>query len=266
VRLASLRSGAADRHPTNMAKVPGASADIKRRSPSSLGSQDIGPSSAGSGPAVLSLHPPPSRGQHRRACQARPWGPRRGSGALPPATRLGAPAGPPRPGRAQRGGPLGTMRRTSVAGGTGPPGAAGRVPAGRLRTDAGHLSVVHRAVGAHRPAVASDVAGDGRDRPSLGGQCVDLHVVSLCEQGAGLLDAVAWTSSASVGPHPSGWTCRQVPAGLLTWGVSVIDPGDIPVITDPTTESGGSADASDSMACLGCCRESSGRPSWSRGS
>lgn len=34
------------------------------------------------------------------------------------------------------------------------------------------------------------------------------------------------------GPAPSGWTCRQVPTGLLTWVLSLIGPGDIPVITD----------------------------------
>jgi hypothetical protein len=80
---------------------------------------------------------------------------------------------------------------------------------------------------AHRPAVASDVPGDGRDRPSPGGECVDLHVVSLCEHGAGLL--LLWLRHHQHrGPHPVPGGPASGPGGAAHlgtfsdqgWGVS----------------------------------------------
>jgi site-specific recombinase XerD len=42
-------------------------------------------------------------------------------------------------------------------------------------------------VRADRLAIAPEVAGDGRDRPTSPGECVDFHVFSLCEHGPGPL-------------------------------------------------------------------------------
>jgi hypothetical protein len=42
-------------------------------------------------------------------------------------------------------------------------------------------------IGADRLAVAPEVAGDGRDRPTPSCECVDLHVFSLCEHRPGPL-------------------------------------------------------------------------------
>src|SRR5450759_5371371 len=63
-------------------------------------------------------------------------------------------------------------------------------------------------IGADRLAVAPEVAGDGRDRPASPGECVDLHVVSLCEHRRGLLRGCGFdTVSIGWGPAPClGWT------------------------------------------------------------
>jgi hypothetical protein len=63
-------------------------------------------------------------------------------------------------------------------------------------------------VGTDRLAVALEVAGDGRDRPASPGECVDLHVVSLCEHRRGLLRRCGFdTVSIGWGPAPClEWT------------------------------------------------------------
>ena len=58
-------------------------------------------------------------------------------------------------------------------------------------------------IGADRLAIALEVAGDGRDRPAPLVQCVDLHVFSLCEHGAGLLRCCGFGTVSIVGaPFP----------------------------------------------------------------
>ena len=58
-------------------------------------------------------------------------------------------------------------------------------------------------IGADRLAVAPEVTGDGRDRPASSGECVGLHVFSLCEHRRGLLRCCGFdTNSIGWGPAP----------------------------------------------------------------
>ena len=100
-------------------------------------------------------------------------------------------------------------------------------------------------VGAHRLAVAVEMAGDGRDRPAPFLQRVGFHVFSLCEHGErGSFDLVGIRTASVDGAPPQLVDLAVVHPAAQGWGISVIRSGELPVI------GGNGDDESDGGRCV----------------
>jgi len=100
---------------------------------------------------------------------------------------------------------------------------------GAAASDTGFLFTAD--IGTDRLAVAPEMAGDRRDRPASLVQCVDFHVFSLCEHGAGLLRCCGFDTVSIVGASSPVWMDLSGPGPRAQgWGVSVIVSGESPVI------------------------------------